>query len=260
MRALRIFLMAATLLGLGALAWAGWGRFQIERARSDLTRTFSGGQPLDPIFSHPSLDELARLPTVTAWTYPMGSARGAMIYNAQPFGTTRHLGDDLNGIGGENSDLGNNVYAVGNGLVTFAEDVGGGWGKIVIIVHAALAPLPDRFAETRPDTPAPDTLPRRYVQSFYAHLQEIRVRPGERISQQAVIGTVGTANGQYLAHLHFEMRELLNPYIGPGYRIAPPPGWEPPEFALKADLADEFSRIEHEITPPARDWLERAEK
>jgi len=27
-----------------------------------------------------------------------------------------------------------------------------------------------------------------------------------------------TANGQYFAHLHFEMREFITPFIGPGYR------------------------------------------
>ena len=32
------------------------------------------------------------------------------------------------------------------------------------------------------------------------------------------IATVGTANGRYFAHLHFEMREFLTPFIGPGYR------------------------------------------
>jgi murein DD-endopeptidase MepM/ murein hydrolase activator NlpD len=252
MRILRSLLAIVTLAGLGMLAWIGFQRLMIEWTRWELAKFYQAGPTLEPIFRHPSLQELAGLPTVTAWTYPMGSARGAMIYNAQPFGTTRHLGDDLNGIGGENSDLGEDVYAVGDGLVTFAENVGGGWGKIVIIVHAAPAPLKDRFAQTRPDLPSADTLPRRYIQSFYAHLEEIRVSPGQRVDQQAVIGSVGSADGQYLAHLHFEMRELVNPYIGPGYRPAPPPGWESPEYTLTADLADEFSRIEHDLTPMAR--------
>ena len=29
---------------------------------------------------------------------------------------------------------------------------------------------------------------------------------------------MGNANGQYFAHLHFEMREFITPFIGPGYR------------------------------------------
>lgn len=256
MHFLRVIVALITLAGLGALAWASFHRVKMESTRRDLVKLYQEGPRLDPIFRHPPLQDLASLPTVTAWTYPMGSARGAMIYNAQPFGTTRHLGDDLNGIGGENSDLGDKVYAVGDGLVLFAEDVGGGWGKVVIIAHAAPASMPERFAQTRPDVPGADALPRRYLQTFYAHLQEIRVQVGQRVDQQQVIGSVGSADGQYLAHLHFEMRELVNPYIGPGYRPAPPPGWESPEFTLKADLADEFSRIERDLTPAARQVLE----
>ncbi|MDQ2660226.1 MAG: M23 family metallopeptidase, partial [Verrucomicrobiota bacterium] len=33
-----------------------------------------------------------------------------------------------------------------------------------------------------------------------------------------LIATVGNANGKYLAHLHFEMREFITPFIGLGYR------------------------------------------
>ncbi|MEY2498469.1 MAG: hypothetical protein QOD12_2025, partial [Verrucomicrobiota bacterium] len=39
-----------------------------------------------------------------------------------------------------------------------------------------------------------------------------KVRRGEQIA------TIGTANGRYWAHLHFEMREFTTPFIGPGYR------------------------------------------
>ena len=41
---------------------------------------------------------------------------------------------------------------------------------------------------------------------------------GEDVRRGQQIATVGTANGLYFAHLHFEMREFLTPFIGPGYR------------------------------------------
>jgi murein DD-endopeptidase MepM/ murein hydrolase activator NlpD len=41
---------------------------------------------------------------------------------------------------------------------------------------------------------------------------------GDDVRRGRQIATVGTANGLYFAHLHFEMREFLTPFIGPGYR------------------------------------------
>ena len=38
------------------------------------------------------------------------SENSAMAYNAQRFTENHHLGDDLNGIGGEDSDLGDPIY------------------------------------------------------------------------------------------------------------------------------------------------------
>ena len=55
----------------------------------------------DFAFQIPSPLELAALPTATRFDFPIGSEHGALTYNAQPFTENRHLGDDLNGIGGE---------------------------------------------------------------------------------------------------------------------------------------------------------------
>ena len=44
------------------------------------------------------------------------------------------------------------------------------------------------------------------------------VHAGDDVRRGQQIATVGTANGRYFAHLHFEMREFITPFIGPGYR------------------------------------------
>jgi murein DD-endopeptidase MepM/ murein hydrolase activator NlpD len=173
---------------------------------------------LDPPFQIPSPLELAALPTATRFDFPLGSENGALSYNAQPFTQNRHLGDDLNGIGGENSDLGDPVYAVADGRVSVAHEGGPGWGNVIIVLHA----YRDREAGER-----------KYVQSYYAHVEEMLVHSGDEVRRGQQIATVGTANGKYLAHLHFEMREFMTPFIGPGYRQETR-GWLNPSAFIKA--------------------------
>ena len=156
---------------------------------------------VDPAFRIPSPLELASLPTATRFDFPLGSENGAMSYNAQRFTENRHLGDDLNGIGGENSDLGDPVYVVADGRVLLARDGGPGWGNVIIVLHAYI-----------------DNGERKFVQSYYGHVETMLARVGDDVRRGQQIATVGTANGRYLAHLHFEMREFTTPFIGPGYR------------------------------------------
>ncbi len=155
----------------------------------------------DPHFSIVSPTDLAALPTAIRFDFPLGTEHGAMAYNAQPFTENLHLGDDLNGIGGENSDLGDPVFAIADGQVLAAREGVPGWGNVIIVLHA--------YRENDA---------RRYVQSFYGHLQSILVAPREMVHRGQPIATVGTGGGKYLAHLHFEMREFVTPFIGPGYR------------------------------------------
>src|SRR5256714_13515566 len=91
---------------------------------------------ISPAFQIASPILLARLPTAARFDFPIGSENGALAYNAQPFTQNRHLGDDLNGIGGENSDLGEPVFAVADGEVLFAEGGRPGWGNVIIVLHA----------------------------------------------------------------------------------------------------------------------------
>ena len=163
----------------------------------DLTRP----KHVDPAFRIPSPLELASILTATHFDFPLGNENGAMAYNAQRFTENHHLGDDLNGIGGENSDLGDPIYAIADGRVLLARDGGPGWGNIIIVLHA--------YNENGE---------RRYVQSYYGHVEKMLVRTGENVKRGQQIATVGTAGGRYFAHLHFEIREFITPFIGPGYR------------------------------------------
>src|SRR5207248_8541958 len=87
-----------TVALLGMLAW---------RLAPELTRPTH----LDPAFQIPSPFELASLPLATRFDFPLGSEHGALAYNAQRFTENHHLGDDLNGIGGGKSDLGDTNFA-----------------------------------------------------------------------------------------------------------------------------------------------------
>lgn len=188
MKSAASILTAFVIAFLATLAWQLW---------PELTRPKS----IEPAFQLPSPVDLESIPTASHFDFPLGNKNGAMAYNAQHFTENRHLGDDLNGIGGENSDLGDPIYAIADGRVLLARDGGPGWGNIVILLHAYL-----------------ENGERKYVQSYYGHVLDMLVRPGETVKRGQQIATVGTANGRYFAHLHFEMREFLTPFIGPGYR------------------------------------------
>ncbi len=186
----RLLTYLACALGLGVLAW---GCLTLARTR-----------PLDPAFVRLSPAEIARLPLVVRMDPPLGSEHAALTYNAQPFRLNRHLGDDLNGIGGLNSDRGDPVHAAAQGRVVYAGTPGPGWGKMIILAHRLASPSGPQV-----------------VQTVYAHLEEILIQPGQIVTRGEKIGTVGTGGGQYLAHLHFEIRR--GPYVNPsvGYADAP---------------------------------------
>lgn len=133
----------------------------------------------------------------TKFQLPVGNPSGNGYYNAQKFTENNHLGEDWNALTGGNSDLGDPIYASGSGFVKDAQDYGGGWGKVIQLLHR----LPDSSQ----------------VVSLYAHCDSLLVRKGEYVTIGDQIATMGNANGAYLAHLHFEIRtDTLLP-IGGGY-------------------------------------------
>jgi murein DD-endopeptidase MepM/ murein hydrolase activator NlpD len=139
--------------------------------------------------------------------FPVGKPDAAGYYNAQQFlevnhsfGGNLHLGEDWNGNGGGNSDLGDTVYTISNGVVSFSDDLGGGWGLVTTIIHK----------HTQKDSTF-------YVESLYGHFKECFVRQGEWIKRGSPLGLIGNLNGQMYAHLHFELRSMISLGVGGGY-------------------------------------------
>lgn len=162
---------------------------------------------IDHRFHFLSAWQTALIPQATRFDPPLGSEHGGLTYNAQKFWEMNakrgghHTGDDLNGIGGMDSDLGDPVFSVADGLVIYAGEPSSGWGKMVVMAHQS----PDGSV----------------LHSMYAHLDRIDVARGMLVGRGAPVGTVGTANGMYLAHLHFEMRTSDGVDIGAGYAMYP---------------------------------------
>src|SRR5436309_15196709 len=114
---------AFALSFVATLAWNLW---------PELTRP----KYVDPAFRIPPPLELESIPTATHFDFPLGNENGAMVYNAQHFTQNKHLGDDLNGIGGENSDLGDSIYTIADGSVLFGLDGGSGCRRRVLFLAA----------------------------------------------------------------------------------------------------------------------------
>lgn len=144
--------------------------------------------------------------------FPVGKPNAQGYYNAQKFQENNHLGDDWNGVGGGNSDLGDPIYSVANGYVSEVKDYEGGWGKVVRIVHV----YNDKLYE-----------------SLYAHCDTFLVAEQTFIKKGAKIATIGNCNGHYLAHLHLEIRNDVDLDIGPGYSTNTKGYLDPTDFINK---------------------------
>lgn len=108
-----------------------------------------------------------------------------------------HRGVDINGRGGGDTDLGYPVQSMFPGEVVYAAQPGS-WGGVVLVrsdewVRAAVEKLLD--------------VPLEVLDVQYAHLQQRSVAVGERLNAGEHLGSVGKGSfGQYLAHLHLEVR------------------------------------------------------
>jgi len=128
--------------------------------------------------------------------FPVGKPNANGYYKARGLRLRPpvHFGEDWNGKGGGDSDLGDPIYSVADGVVMFAYQLRRGWGRCILIRHA--------YRDTK-------TGKVKYIDSQYAHLRSMLVKKGDFVKRGQKIGTMGGNSGMYPVHLHFEMRHNL---------------------------------------------------
>lgn len=138
-------------------------------------------------------NQTIRVPLANGFDLPVGKPDAAGYYVFRGYYPGGHLGEDWNGSGGGDSDLGDPVYSMGAGVVVFSEDYLRGWGNVVIVRHAYL----DETGRVA------------LADSLYGHLDRRMVNKYQLVQRGQQLGTIGTAHGKYAAHLHFEVRKNI---------------------------------------------------
>ena len=136
--------------------------------------------------------ETASTRLADGFDFPVGKPEAEGYYKARGFRSGGHMGEDWDGVRGGDTDLKDPIYCIGEGIVVFARDVHLGWGNVVIVRHA--------YRESGAV---------KHIDSLYGHLNSILVHRGQKLSRGQQLGTMGTAHGQYDAHLHLEIRKNL---------------------------------------------------
>jgi murein DD-endopeptidase MepM/ murein hydrolase activator NlpD len=136
--------------------------------------------------------ETASTRLADGFDFPVGKPEAEGYYKARGFRAGGHMGEDWDGTRGGDTDLKDPIYCIGDGIVVFARDVHLGWGNVVIVRHA--------YRESGMV---------KHIDSLYGHLNSILVNRGQKVARGQQIGTMGTAHGQYDAHLHLEIRKNL---------------------------------------------------
>lgn len=173
------------------------------------------------LLSHPAFSKDVKINLADGFDFPVGKPNAEGYYKARGLRLRqpRHYGEDWNGRAGGNKDLGDPVYAVADGIVTFAHNVRKGWGNVVLTRHA--------YRDLK-------TGQVKFCDTLNGHLDKILVKEGQLIKRGQQIGTIGTNFGMYPAHLHFEIRHNIT--IGMARNDVPPDlvNWaDPTDFINK---------------------------
>lgn len=139
----------------------------------------------------------ARVNLADGFDFPVGKPNADGYYKSRGLRlrAPQHFGEDWNGRAGGDSDLGDPVYAIADGIVTLAANVRTGWGNVVLTRHAFRDPKSGQV---------------KYIDTLNGHLDKIMVKKGQLIKRGQQIGTIGSNFGMYPAHLHFEIRHDIS--------------------------------------------------
>ncbi|MCB1279449.1 M23 family metallopeptidase [Prosthecobacter sp.] len=135
-----------------------------------------------------------RVRLADGFDFPVGKPDADGYYKARGYWPNGHLGEDWNGRGGGDTDLGAPIYAMGRGVVIFSQNIGVGWGNCILVRHI--------FREADGKI--------AMVDSLYGHLLERKVKLHQLVEKGQLIGLMGGNNGMYPVHLHFEVRKNLH--------------------------------------------------
>jgi murein DD-endopeptidase MepM/ murein hydrolase activator NlpD len=212
MRSLTASLYLFAVLTIGCQSGATYSSIsQSQTQSSQVSTRKSTGNPFDDFLQ-------TDIAPADGFDFPFGDANGQGAYTDQATGKTHqgwyvatrfgekyslglHPGEDWNGRGGGNTDLGQPVFAVAQGRVVFAEQCGQPWGNVIVIEHV--------FYENNEQ---------RRIRSLYAHLQTMKVKRGATVQRRQQIGAIGQdPDRTFGAHLHLELRwdESLAPTYWP---------------------------------------------
>jgi hypothetical protein len=171
-----------------------------------------------------------------------------------------HLGEDWNGTGGGDTDIGLPVYAIANGKVTFVgdpkDDDIGGWGNLDVVIVEHELPSGEYGSS---------------VSSLYGHMQDVSVNEGDDVLRGQKIGEVGDfvadeGKKDQFAHLHFEVRDDEDIGVGIGYSsTVKPSGYLDPssfianhrDVAVDENGGAEIATTDQEIA--LRKWYDNVE-
>ena len=200
------------------------------------------GDPLAGLAGLPVGSSGAPCGTVDLLDFPIDPPLAANVSRGgQDFGIFRsrydkyHAGEDWSAAQGR-SNFGSPVYVIGHGQVTYAQPLGWGRDKGVVIVRHF-------FSDGGS------------VLSFYGHLDppSVVLAAGACVARGDLVGNIGRPRSS--PHLHFEIRTHLPFTPGPGYWPEDPTtaGWLPPSQFIWENRLSAAPGVAWTLPPLAQD-------